>query len=85
MASDDVQHPALFKHIVGQLRADGFPQSQIDRFAIAWGSLKPGAHLPCPHCLFDGEEGRLLSLPEADGFEPVRCKRCKTLFNLPIP
>jgi hypothetical protein len=79
-----MQNPALFHVLLDHLESIGTPLAGIDRFVDRWHQLRSRDAFPCPVCYLAGEEQPLVALPRKRKFEPVKCPKCGTQFDVLI-
>lgn len=62
---------------------EAITEDRIQSFFGAW--ILRGRHdpIPCPICFCLGREAKLIALPGNDQFEPLKCKSCGEVFEIP--
>jgi len=74
--------------ITGQLRQksaehEAITKQKVESFIANWLMLKPHNPFPCPICYCLGRESELTALPGDDQLEPLKCKSCGEVFEIP--
>ena len=79
-----MENPVLYGALIEHMARERFPAAAVRDFDALWHGLKPHEPYPCPACVAAGAHGHLVALPEVDGVEPVQCKACAVVFDLPV-
>lgn len=80
-----MENPTLYGTLIEHMAREHFPAVAVKRFDTLWHGLKPHEPYPCPNCVAKGARGHLVALPEVGGVEPVQCKACAMVIDLPVP
>lgn len=75
----------LLEQLTKHLKDNGALQSSVAEFQSRFQNAAPGDPLPCPQCHLEGRIGRLIPLPELDGYEPVKCTECGETYPVKTP
>jgi hypothetical protein len=78
--------PRILPVLVRELERRGASVAQIADYGSYWKKIQPNEKVPCPNCyVFHREHGLLVALPQTRGVRPMKCRRCKEVFEMPIP
>ena len=75
----------LLDFLIDELIEAGASDDEIEEYRDNWPGEDGNIPVPCPLCFINEDSiEKLVSLPEEDGCEPMRCKNCRTVFYKPI-
>lgn len=80
-----MDEPHILEALAHELERRGASVEQIQEYRTYFEGIQPNESVPCPNCyVFHREHGRLIPQCERRGMEPLKCRRCKEVFEVPI-